>query len=347
MERAVSYDSKISLRNIRSTELPHNKVLSMPGPAEQRAEINIQTQRLDLIDTIKKYLKEKCDPKGMPKDSVNLSESETRGKREISEGIKNKDWMVYSTDKSGKVVLDTKENFLSGMSEHFKSDPEATPEEVRTAEILLNEVSRSLSKILGLGVNQDQNRKCTNTLISNHATIPTLQGLRKDHKEDMEGDPKIGPKLRPLCAANRAPNAPLSNLVSQIMKAVGDDVSKVYNTEVISAEELMRFIEEANKELKIQSEQIQKPARSGTLPSIQIHNKPIVGSMDVKALYPSILKEMAGAAAVKAISKCKLEWEGIDISTLTKYVAIKKDSEKVSRAGLDKVVPFPKGTTTL
>ena len=86
---------------------------------------------------------------------------------------------------------------------------------------------------------------------------------------------------------------------------------------------------------------------SGTLPPIQIHNKPIVGSMDVKALYPSILKEMAGDAAIKAINKSKLEWEGIDVSTLTRYVALKIDSDKVSKAGLDRVVPLPNGTTTL
>ena len=44
---------------------------------------------------------------------------ERAGLEEIKKGIENYGWMVYSTDKSGKIVLDTQENFLNCMSEHF------------------------------------------------------------------------------------------------------------------------------------------------------------------------------------------------------------------------------------
>ena len=116
--------------------------------------------------------------------------------------------MLYQTDKSGKTCLDTKANYLSCMEEHFKDDPISTPEEVRQAELLLNNTARSMSRILNIGKGQNQGRRCTNTLISMYATIPTLQGLMKDHKENIGGDSSRGPKLRPLAATNRAPNAP-------------------------------------------------------------------------------------------------------------------------------------------
>ena len=49
----------------------------------------------------------------------NLTEEEQAGLDDIKKGIANKDWMIYSSDKSGKIVLDTKQNFLSCMEEHF------------------------------------------------------------------------------------------------------------------------------------------------------------------------------------------------------------------------------------
>ena len=51
-----------------------------------------------------------CDNKGICRDSDNLTQKERAGLEELREGIKSKDWIVYSTDKSGKMVLDTKEN---------------------------------------------------------------------------------------------------------------------------------------------------------------------------------------------------------------------------------------------
>ena len=80
-------------------------------------------------------------------------------------------------------------------------------------------------------------------MVNNWATIPSLQGLRKDHKGDLEGNPTLGPKLRPLAAANKAPNANLGNMIAKIIKAIGDDLSDRKGGEVISTEHLKNMIE--------------------------------------------------------------------------------------------------------
>ena len=72
-----------------------------------------------------------------------LTHEERTGLEEIREGIRTKNWMIYTTDKSGKVVLDTKENFLSCLEEHLKMDKRVTLVEVREAEKLLNDHSRA------------------------------------------------------------------------------------------------------------------------------------------------------------------------------------------------------------
>ena len=78
-------------------------------------------------------------------------------------------------------------------------------------------------------------------------TIPILQGLRKDHKPNRNGNPVLGPKLRPLCAANKAPNAAIGNLVARAAKAIGDSIATKVGGEVVSTEDLKHKIEDLNK----------------------------------------------------------------------------------------------------
>ena len=77
-----------------------------------------------------------------------------------------------------------------------------------------------------------------------------MQGLRKDHKDNIGGDITKGPKLRPLAAANRAPNAPLGDLMATLPKGVADELAQKVGTEVISTYELMGVFKETNESLK-------------------------------------------------------------------------------------------------
>lgn len=72
-----------------------------------------------------------------------LSYEEKAGLDEITDGINYKDWIVYTTEKSGKRVLDTKENFLNCMKDHYMKDKVVTPSEVRDAEKIINDYTRS------------------------------------------------------------------------------------------------------------------------------------------------------------------------------------------------------------
>ena len=142
--------------------------------------------------------------------------------------------MVYSTDKSEKIVLDTKENFLLCIKDHYSKDKVVSPEEVRKTELHMNNYSRSWAKVFGIGTGSGggQSPPCNCVLISNYNTIPTLQGLRKDHKGNIDEDPVKGPKLRPLCVANKAPNTALGNIVARMAKSIGDSIAESIGGEV-------------------------------------------------------------------------------------------------------------------
>ena len=89
-ERAISNTKVINFSNVRASELSHNKVITMQEPAELRSGIKIQEHKLYIIETVKKFMSKNCDSKVAIKDSCNLSESEIRGKKVISKGVKEK-----------------------------------------------------------------------------------------------------------------------------------------------------------------------------------------------------------------------------------------------------------------
>ena len=114
------------------------------------------------MDTVSEYRWKNCDAKGNCKGGNNLTEEEQAGLDEIKDGVKNKGWMVYNSDKSGKIVLDTKDNFLKCMSEHYESDKTVTPEDIRKAELKMNSYTKLWCKVLNIGesAGTGQTRRC-------------------------------------------------------------------------------------------------------------------------------------------------------------------------------------------
>ena len=72
---------------------------------------------------------------------------------------------------------------------------------------------------------------------------PILYGLRKTHKA--VEDPVVGPKVRPVCAANVAPNSRLSHFLSMIVNDFMD--AENYEGEVRSSEEMRALFEAYNE----------------------------------------------------------------------------------------------------
>ena len=141
--------------------------------------------------------------------------------------------------------------------------------------------------MFSIGGGTSSKRRCARALISNYVTIPVLQGLRKDHKPNREGSEILGPKLRPLCAANRAPNAALGGIIAKTVKALSDNITDKANSEVISTEELKRKIEDVNKIIINDTNTREKLPRKNKRIPLQ-NNELVAFSMDVSALYPSI-----------------------------------------------------------
>ena len=148
------------------------------------------------------------------------------------------------------MCLDTIDNYVNCMQEHVRKDETVRPERVRQTELTLNNHSRIWTKMCKIGEHNKHQWRINRALISNYATIPPLMGLRKDHKECINKDPVLGPKLRPLCPANLAPSAPLANLMATICKGLADEIQNEVRTEVIITEEMMFSIGQANQRVR-------------------------------------------------------------------------------------------------
>ena len=85
---------------LRATDFPTNKDLYMPGPAPLRKELDIQTKRLDRMKAVDEYIRENCNYLGEMNENQVLTDKEELGRKEILQGVKEKGWMVYNSDKS-------------------------------------------------------------------------------------------------------------------------------------------------------------------------------------------------------------------------------------------------------
>ena len=163
-----------------------------------------------------------------------------------------------------------------------------------------------------------QQRVKENMLSSERADPPPLYGLRKDHKQF--DDPDIGPPTRPVCGAKAAHNGKLSHLISLILK----EVKRQDEHACESTDDIMAAIGMVNKEYHVDSS-----------------NKLAVGSLDVKALYPSLDIPFAAKKVSEMYlkSNIEIESESINVFELGLYLVLKVDDEVLVTDGIRDYCP--------
>ena len=77
--------------------------------------------------------------------------------------------------------------------------------------------------------------------------VPPLYGLLNDHTPEDTWDSELGTPYRPVCSACLSPNASLSDLLSEIVDCLADEIEG--SAEIRETEELSFHIEAANKKL--------------------------------------------------------------------------------------------------
>ena len=98
----------------------------------------------------KKFINDKCDEKGNIKAS-NIDTKTKQGVKSLQDRVKKGELLVVPSDKSGKLCVNSVENYVAAMEPHVKNDPVITLEDKARTERVLNGTTLQLGRILQMG----------------------------------------------------------------------------------------------------------------------------------------------------------------------------------------------------
>ena len=233
----------------------------------------------------------------------------------------------------------SKEEYLRKVAEHTSNDPEVTHEEVIALEKVLSATSSSLARIMQIGSEWHQDDRVQSAVRATLTNVPPLAILVKDHK------PGSDKPVRPLCRSTESPNGPLSQLTAKVMNIVATELNEHTQTEVKSTEEMCEILDRVNKVTPANTVCLEK---CGIIPQSDLAEHMIskhpdflpaitIGSMDVKALYPSLDIDHSCLVIKQLIMQSAVKFE-VDHLALSLHIAATHTQLEIKNMGLTDVV---------
>ena len=117
--------------------MKENSKVSLPKPCDQFVESSLEMIRKNIMKTfINNYKKMACNEKG--EQPSNLSRNEQRGLRKLQKRIANHEIIILKTDKSGKLTVIDRDEYLKMGILKCKEDREVYREEHKAIEKRIN-----------------------------------------------------------------------------------------------------------------------------------------------------------------------------------------------------------------
>ena len=305
-------------RKVTDMDVCRSTIMPQAGPAQEEVIMaNMVTRGLDCV---RGYVKEKCDKKGYPREQ-NLSEANSKGMKSLLDRTKNKEIVVTQTDKSGRLAVSKRENYIQAMEPHFIQYPEQSWEERRSLEDTVNAHTIQVGRILRIGEKWGHWSRVKSSIISHFSAVPLLHGYVKDHKPLPPAEPPSEhpvPQMRPVCSVLESNNSALSSILAEVCTTLGDTMDKEIETNCLSTEEMIVGMEKVN----LRKEEI---------------NKLVIMSMDVEKMFPRMEAGEVARVVGEEYRRSSLRVE-VDAEALGLYLAIMVEREELVARGLGEVV---------
>ena len=299
-------------RNVRSTILPFNAMVHIPKPLPQMQEIPLQNLKQELLCITHKY----CQDNNNITYS-NLSKEQQTGLNTLIEKIKDKECVVFPTDKSNNFSIDSVDNYIRSTKPHIEKDIVVTTTEFKRLESLFNAHATFWINFLQIGKEMGDQARFKRSMMSHNSAPAKEYSFRKDHKEVLNAaEPDNGPPVRPLCDISDANNHRLSYLICMILRELTND----YETQCESTEDMLATIQKVNREGKIDC-------------------KTVLGSLDVKSLYPSLDIPFTIGVVCDQFERSGIEFAGIDYEELGLYLSISRNKTYLDSIGIIEYCP--------
>ena len=295
----------------------------MPDLDSDEEEIRRSNVKHELKEIFMRYRENNCDKFGNIIEN-NLSVKQVKAIKELKTKMSNEGLVCYKTDKTGKLVIDTVDNYAMKMEKHIKNDIEVTEKKVKTIENKLNEHMEHWVGITRAGENTGQTRRIKSNLKTKENQLPVLSGTSKDHK--ISKNKKEGPELRPIMGANVGPNVGASNFVSQIIRKIADLEDEGFVCK--STEEMLHTFDNFNKSRNL--------GNSGK-------RNLIIGSMDIEKWYPNTIPRPTAKRINEMYIKSKLEIKGVDYEKVAKYLGKFLTREEILQENMEEILYIKEG----
>ena len=311
-ERQPIYDSSskvFDFRHMRGTDLPFNKRITLPGPTDEETEITLHALKSRLNKRTREYVQNNTND-----TASNMTSQQKRGLKSIIGKINNKEMVIFVTDKSDRNSVDNPENYRQTGDPHIQGDESITRKEYGEIEKNMNAHSVAWIRMLNAGVLENDQKRIKDNMITTDSAIPPLYTSRKDHKA--HGDMDLGPPTRPVCGITSSANKRISHLLSIVLSEIW---KRDEESVCMSTEEMVSEIDRLN--IIVSTKRI------------------VVGSTDVKALYPSLDIPFTVSKVCETIDESGVVFEGLWYKEIGLYLSINCTNEELIVLGLRDVCP--------
>ena len=335
--RVYDPQSKVaSFSNMRVTSMRTCRRVKIPDPLPEKEEAAIQS----VITAVEIAINGEEQRNSKLKSSVStLTKQEALGLKSLKKRTKAGEAAIVATDKSGRLAVMSKEHYNRKVSEHTGEDPVVSEEDVIQLEQVLSCTSSSMARVMCIGDTWNQQDRVQSAVKATHTNVPPLAILLKDHKP---GEDK---PVRPLCRSTESPNGPLSQLTAKVMNIVAAELNTVNRTEVKSTEEMCSVLDSVNDNIQENLFCLQQcgTIEQGDLAKHMMKEHPdhipalTVGSMDVKALYPSLDIDHSCEIIKQLIVQSQVKFE-VNSTELALHLAATHTQDELDKLGLSDIV---------
>ena len=218
-------------RNRRATDLVECSRITLPKPLNVTREAQIEMRRELHNRVYQDYRAEFCNSKG--EQQLEISEEEKRGLENLKKRIEKEEILVIKTDKSGKLSVTDRENYVKMGEPHVKDDLVVDRMKIRELDKTMGEHSRAWCSIWGTGASHGQEDRIISSKVTKSENTAKLYLAHKDHKKEEN-------KTRPIGTANSSNTRGFANPVSDLLESVANCEENKF--EVISSEDMLRKV---------------------------------------------------------------------------------------------------------
>jgi hypothetical protein len=332
------YDEVVRIYDVRKKnirDIKQNPRITLPRALTGPEEAVIACVKQDMSEIYREYVAKNCDEKGRI-TKPNLSSKELRGLRSLLKRIQNREVMVIPSDKSGKLTVVSWDLYIQNMQKIIGDDKAVGWSEVGPTQARMNGHCSMWLKMTSMGSDWDQAQRIREALLRYGECVPPLYGLVKDHKPEGSFDPVFGPPYRPVCGASFGPNSALSDVLSEWIDVLADEMSG--GCEVRATEELSYHFETANKQLG---------SKGGTGGRQELFIGPsgstggiTIGSLDVVSMFTNLKAIPVSKMAAKAVLESSVEFAGVDYQMVGIYLALNYPRHELVKLGLSDFIPI-------